>query len=247
MTAPLVLVHATKQLLADASGARLITAIADAQATRGLAHVVLTGGSMGSAILASVAASPAREAVDWSTLHLWWGDERWLPSGDPERNDTQNRAALLDQVPIPPEHIHAMGADDGDGSPEDAAIAYSQVVRSAPHGRGDDVMGFDVVLLGVGPDGHVASMFPGHPGLLARDAIAVAVHDSPKPPPTRVSLTFECLNRAREVWFLVAGTDKAEAVSRGVAGDDVDRTPAAGVKGAVRTLWLVDQDAARLL
>src|SRR5688500_13678645 len=93
-----VVVHPTKQLLAEAAGARLVTALLDAQAARGLAHVALTGGSMGSAILAAVAASPAKDAVDWSAVHVWWGDERWLPAGDPERNETQNRESLLDQV-----------------------------------------------------------------------------------------------------------------------------------------------------
>lgn len=248
MTAtPLVIVHPDKQVLADASGARLVSAVTEAQAARGLAHVVLTGGSMGSAILASVAASRARDAIDWSALHVWWGDERWLPAGDPERNETQNRAALLDLVPIPREHLHVMAPSDGGLTPEEAATAYETEVRRSLHSRDDDLAVFDVVLLGVGPDGHIASMFPGHPGLQARDAIAVAVHDSPKPPPTRISLTLTCLGRSREVWFLVAGADKATAVSRGVAGDDVERTPAAGVRGRDRTLWLVDRAAAGAL
>ncbi len=245
MAQPTVVVHPTKQLLSEAAGARLVTAILDAQAARGLAHVVLTGGSMGSAILAAVAHSPAKDAVDWSAVHVWWGDERWLPAGDPERNETQNREALLDQVPLDPANVHPMGAADSGTTPEEAAAAYGDALRTAPHPDADDVAGFDVVILGVGPDGHVASLFPGHPGLSATGAAAIAVHDSPKPPPTRISLTFECLNRSREVWFLVAGEDKAEAVVRGVAGDDVQRTPAAGVYGAERTLWLVDAAAAR--
>jgi 6-phosphogluconolactonase len=102
-----------------------------------------------------------------------------------------------------------------------------------------------VVVLGVGPDGHVASLFPHHPAQRIDDTIAIAVHDSPKPPPDRVSLTFSCLNRAREVWFLVAGDDKADAVRTATAGG-ADRwdVPASGVRGRVATRWLVDVAAA---
>ena len=104
---------------------------------------------------------------------------------------------------------------------------------------------FDVVLLGMGPDGHVASLFPQHPAQLVSDAIAVAVHDSPKPPPDRVSLTFECLARSRQVWLLVAGADKAPAVCRALTpGAQRWDVPAAGVRGLDATLWLVDVEAA---
>ena len=103
---------------------------------------------------------------------------------------------------------------------------------------------FDVMILGVGPDGHVASLFPGHPAQLTSDAIAVAVHDSPKPPPDRVSLTLECLNRSDRVWFLVAGADKAQAVRHGVDGAGPELSSAAQVKGLRETVWLIDSDAA---
>ncbi len=103
---------------------------------------------------------------------------------------------------------------------------------------------FDVCLLGVGPDGHVASLFPGRPELDVTDATTLAVHDSPKPPPDRVTMTFPVLNRSREVWFLVSGADKATATARGIRGDDLTRTPAAHVHGVERTLWLIDEDAA---
>lgn len=245
MTAPLVVVHGTKQLLADASGARLVNAILDAQAARGEAHVVLTGGSMGSAILASAAACPAQGAVEWQNVHLWWGDERCLPQDDDERNEKQCLEALAKHVALDPSKVHAVPPTDSpDGATaEDAAREYTRQLAAA---AGPDATSpvFDILLLGVGPDGHVASLFPGHPGLGAEEPGAIAVHNSPKPPPDRVSLTFPTLNTARQVWFLVAGPDKATSVARGVAGDDVTRTPAAGVKGTERTLWLVDRDAA---
>ena len=156
---------------------------------------------------------PARTAVDWSTVSVWWGDERYLPAGDPDRNDTQNDAAGLDRLGLDPANVHRVPGPDASESAEDSARA-----RTAATVRGSGGGEFDVMILGVGPDGHVASLFPGHPAQLTTDAIAVAVHDSPKPPPDRVSLTFECLSRSDRVWFLVAGADKAQAVRNGVEG-----------------------------
>ncbi|GGN04768.1 6-phosphogluconolactonase [Terrabacter tumescens] len=237
--APRVVVHPSKQILADAAAARLVGAIVDAQAERGVAHVALTGGSMGSAIIASLAAVPGRLAIDPTRLHLWWGDERYLPAGDADRNDTQNDEAGLASFGIPAEHVHRVAGPDSSESPEASALAYGEAIRE--HGQGS----WDVVLFGVGPDGHVASLFPHHPAQRITDAIAVAVHDSPKPPPDRVSLTFECFERSHQVWFLVSGADKAEAVAAALApGADRWDVPAAGPRGSDATLWLVDADAA---
>lgn len=237
--APRVLVHPDKQSVADAGGARLLLTLIDTLSLRDTAQVALTGGNLGSAILAAAGRSPLVGLVDWSRVHLWWGDERFLPDGDPERNETQNRQALLDRLPLDPDKIHAAPGPDRAETPEASAAAYETALRA--HGGGT----FDVVMLGVGPDGHVASLFPHHPAQRLTDAIVVAVHDSPKPPPDRVSLTFECLSRARQVWFLVAGADKAPAVCRALTpGADRWDVPAAGVKGLDATLWLVDVEAA---
>lgn len=238
MTRSTVVVHPSKQALADAAAARLVVALVDAVGARGVAHVSLTGGSMGSEIVRSLAAEPARTAVDWRRVHVWWGDERYLPAGDPDRNDTQNDDAGLATLGLDPAHVHRAPGPDATASAEEAADAYAAAIRE--HGSG----AFDVMVLGVGPDGHVASLFPHHPAAGTTDAVAVAVHDSPKPPPDRVSLTRECLERSRQVWFLVAGADKADAVRRGVEGSPFEETPAAHVHGEERTLWLVDADAA---
>jgi len=241
-TAPVVVVHPDKQQLADAAGARLALALADVQAAGRDGQVALTGGSMGSAIIATVAASPLRTLVDWSRVRVWWGDERYLDAGDPDRNDTQNDEAGLAGLGLDPAHVHRVAGPDASASAEASADAYGSLVRE--HGTG----AFDIVLLGVGPDGHVASLFPHHPAQRTEGAIAVAVHDSPKPPPDRVSLTFECLNRTREVWFLVAGDDKAEAVAAALApGADRWDVPASGVTGTEATRWLVDAAAASRL
>lgn len=240
----LVVRHGTPQLLAAATAGRLLAAIADAQAARGVAHVALTGGTIGGKTLAAVADSPARDAVDWRRVHVWWSDERFLPAGDPERNATQAQQALLDSLDLDPATVHLPPAADGpDGDDLDAAAAR-YAAELLQHGDGAEVPAFDVLLLGMGPDGHVASLFPQHPGLGRDDSSVVGVRESPKPPPLRVSFTFGAIARARQVWLVAAGAEKAAAVARGVAAGDVSETPAAGVFGTDRTLWLVDEAAA---
>ncbi|MGL4745641.1 MAG: 6-phosphogluconolactonase [Dermatophilaceae bacterium] len=237
-TSRLVVIHPSKSALADAAAARLVVALTDAVASRGVADVSLTGGSMGSALVEAITRVPARAALDWSRVHVWWGDERYLPAGDADRNDVQNELAGLGLLGLDWRTVHRVPGPDTSGSAEDSAATYATELRH--HGN----RGFDVVVLGVGPDGHVASLFPHHPAAATTGVAAVAVHDSPKPPPVRVSLTRECLERSREVWFIVSGADKADAVRRGVAGAPFDTTPAAHIHGVERTVWLVDVDAA---
>ncbi|MFR9724240.1 6-phosphogluconolactonase [Streptomyces sp. MS19] len=234
-----LVVHRDKDLMAQAVAARLITRIVDAQTARGSASVVLTGGRNGNGVLAAVAASPARDAVDWGSLDLWWGDERFVPQDDPDRNHGQARAALLDAVPLDPDRVHPMPASDGPwgADAEAAAEAYAAELAAAPGP-------FDVLLLGVGPDTHVASLFPGLPGVRETERTVVAVHDAPKPPPTRVSLTLPTIRTAHEVWLLAAGEDKADAVATAFSEPGELRAPAAGAFGLSRTLWLVDVPAA---
>jgi 6-phosphogluconolactonase len=242
---PVVVVHRDRQFLADAAAARLVTAIVEAQSSRGQADIVLTGGSMGSALLVSLAQNPAKDAIDWPRLNVWWGDERFLPAGDPERNETQARASLLDAVPLDPARVHAMPASDGPAGPDvDAAAARyaNELAAAAPSGH--DVPEFDVLMLGVGPDAHVASLFPEHPALHQQDTSVIGVRGAPKPPPTRVSLTFPSLCAARDVWFLVSGADKANAVGLALSGAGPLQAPAAGVTGSRSTTWLLDRDAA---
>ncbi|MFK0155662.1 6-phosphogluconolactonase [Streptomyces sp. NPDC090499] len=250
MSTPQLVVHRDKELMAQAAAARLITKIVDAQASRGEASVVLTGGRNGNGLLAALAAAPARDAVDWGRLDLWWGDERFLPEGDPERNVTQARDALLGQVPVDPKRVHAMPASDGPwGTDVDAAAeAYAAELAAAadPENHGP-VPTFDVLMLGVGPDTHVASLFPELPAVRETERTVVGVHGAPKPPPTRVSLTLPAIRSAREVWLLAAGEDKAEAVAIALSGAGEIQAPAAGARGRQRTLWLLDSTAASQL
>ncbi|MEU5164171.1 6-phosphogluconolactonase [Streptomyces sp. NPDC020875] len=248
--APQLVVHRDKELMAQAAAARLITRIVDAQAARGTASVVLTGGRNGNGLLAALGSSPARDAVDWQRLDIWWGDERFLPKGDPERNASQARAALLEHVPVDPARVHPMAASDGPyGSDvEAAAAAYAAELAAAagPEDHGP-VPTFDVLMLGVGPDTHVASLFPEHPAVRETDRTVVGVHGSPKPPPTRISLTLPAIRAAREVWLLAAGEDKANAVAIALSGAGEIQAPAAGARGRSRTLWLLDTAAAAQL
>ncbi|MEU0135981.1 6-phosphogluconolactonase [Streptomyces sp. NPDC006296] len=250
MTAPQLVVHRDKELMAQAAAARLITKIVDAQAARGSASVVLTGGRNGNGLLAALAGSPARDAIDWSRLDLWWGDERFLPEGDPERNVTQARAALLDRVELDPARVHAMPASDGPygGDADAAAAGYAAELAAAagPEDHGP-VPTFDVLMLGVGPDTHVASLFPELPAVRETERTVVGVHGAPKPPPTRVSLTLPAVRAAREVWLLAAGEDKAEAAAIALSGAGEIQAPAAGARGRSRTLWLLDAAAASKL
>lgn len=250
MTAPQVVVHRDKELMAKAAAARLITKIVDAQSARGSASVVLTGGRNGNALLAALNEAPARDAVDWARLDLWWGDERFLPEGDPERNVTQAREALLDAVPLDPSRVHAMPAYDGpygrdaDAAAEGYAAELAKAAGPQDHGP---VPTFDVLLLGVGPDTHVASLFPEHPGVRETERTVVGVHGAPKPPPTRISLTLPAIRAAREVWLLAAGEDKANAAAIALSGAGEIQAPAAGACGRSRTLWLLDRAAATQL
>ena len=246
MSTPEVFVYASGDLLASAAAARTVTRVADAIAARGHAHLVLTGGGIGTKVLAAIAAAPARDAVDWRSVDFWWGDERFEATGDPERNETGARAALLDALGVDPARVHAVPGPDGpDGDDPDAAAArYAAELAAA--GDGAPVPAFDVLMLGIGPEGHVASIFPESPAAHATGSV-VAVRNSPKPPPTRISLTFSAIQAAREVWILASGGEKAEAVAEALSGVSQDKLPAAGARGRDRTLFLLDPAAAAQL
>lgn len=250
MTPPGVVVHTTADLLAAAVAARLVTRVVDAQAARGRASVSLTGGGVGIAALRQLAAAPAVGAIDWSRVDLYWGDERFLPEGHPDRNETQAHEALLDRVPVDPDRVHPMASSDGPlgDDPDLAARHYAKLL--AHHARPEDhadVPAFDVCLLGVGADGHVASVFPNSPAVYETERAVVGVRGCPKWPPLRVSLTLPAIRAASEVWLVAAGESKAGAVSMALAGAGEVQLPAAGVTGRRRTLWLLDRAAAAKL
>lgn len=247
MSARRVVVHPDADVLAQATASRLLTRLLDLQSVHAPVHVVLTGGTVGIKVLADVAAHPVRDAVDWGTVHLWWGDDRFVPAGHPDRNVQQAREALLDHLPtLPHENVHEIPAarpDDPGFTQDDAAREYaSELARFAA--PGESTPQFDVLMLGMGPDHHVASLFPGRPELEVVGVATTGVVDSPKPPPLRVSLTFDAIRSAREVWIVAAGAEKAAGVHAGLSGASVTESPVAGATGQDLTLWLVDAAAA---
>jgi len=228
--------------MAGAVADRFLQRIAAAQGRGEEPHVALTGGTIAEAVHAEIARRAPDHDVDWSRVVFWWGDERFVAPDSPDRNARGAREVFLDVVGAT--QVHEMPSTAAAVDADAAATTYSDLLR-ASGGRE-----FDLVMLGMGPDGHVASLFPGAPQLDVDDRIAVAVTDSPKPPPERVSLTFPALNRTRAVWFLVTGDGKADAVKRALAEDgDVHQTPARGIdpapgEGAGETTWFLDLAAA---
>ncbi len=209
--------------VAQAAGARILQRATTAIDARGAFHLVLAGGTTPAACYRLL-----RDAdTDWARWHFWFGDERCLPPRHPERNSRMAAEALLDAVPVPPEQIHPIPAELG---PEEAARRYQAAI--AP------VLPFDLVLLGLGDDGHTASLFPGHHH--PDDALVVAVEGAPKPPPRRVSLNYPALARCRELLFLVTGDGKQAAVAAWRRGADL---PAARVRPEGRCEVLLDRAA----
>jgi 6-phosphogluconolactonase len=233
--------HDTADELATAMATALLGRLAAAQAEGGVPQIGLTGGTIAHALHLRLADLSPGSGVDWSRVVIWWGDERFVAADSPDRNAGQAREAFLDSVGVDPAHVHEMPSTATAASVDEGAAAYAQELRE--HGAG----AFEVLMLGVGPDGHVASLFPGHPALDVDDRVAVGVTDSPKPPPERVTLTLSALNRSKAVWFVAAGAGKAEAVARALGGAPVREIPAAGVSGQDETVWFLDSEAASRL
>ncbi|QKT07413.1 6-phosphogluconolactonase [Gordonia sp. X0973] len=240
--APRTEIHDTRDEVITAVADRLIGVVADAQRERGIARVVLTGGSNGIALLEALVGRA--DEIDFAALHLYFGDERFVPAADPDRNAGQARAALLDDPDAAGASVFEVAASDGEfGDDIDAAArAYAGVVDALPPGADGGV--FDVHLLGMGGEGHINSIFPHSAAVAEQQASVVAVTDSPKPPPRRVTLTLPAVNGSRHVWFLVSGTDKAQAVAAGVRGADPADWPCAGAHGLLDTTWFLDRTAA---
>ena len=231
-----ILVHANADEVVEALTARLLARLAEIQREFRVPQVALTGGRIATRAYEKLGAEGANSAVDWARVELWWGDERFVPADSEDRN-AEPTLKLLSRLGLHPDRVHRMPATDAGTDLDEAAEAYAAEL-------GDTV--FDVCLLGLGPDGHVASLFPEHPSSYAEGEV-IPVRAAPKPPPDRISLTLPVINRSREVWFLVSGSDKAAAAKMALLGAGPVQVPGAGVAGAERTLWLMDADAASQL
>lgn len=258
MSSPTVEVFADRAAVADAVAARLLEVLRQTVDAEGLAHVSLTGGGAGIATLSAVAqqTQDGEEAPDWSKVHFWWGDERLLPDRDEERNARQAWDALLSflvvEKGLPQENIHPMPTSEQAADPAVGARIYAQELESCspvggiqgPHGQ-LNMPQMTVMLLGVGPDAHINSLFPGKETLSVTGRTTAGESDSPKPPPMRVTLTFDAVQSTRRVWLVTSGADKAPAIARSVSpGAQILDYPAAGAQGTQETVWFVDQAAA---
>ena len=232
-----ILVHAGPAEVAEALATRLMARLVEIQRHQRTPQLALTGGRIATKAYERLAAEGANSAVDWSRVELWWGDERFVPADDADRNAKQALDLLAEPLRLNRELVHEMPASDAGLDLDRAAEAYAADLGSTA---------FDVCLLGMGPDGHVASIFPEHPSSYA-DGRVIAVRSSPKPPPERISLTLPVINSSREVWFVVSGADKAAAAKMALLGAGPVQVPAGGVSAADRTLWLLDRDAASQL
>jgi 6-phosphogluconolactonase len=244
-----VVLPTTEGLAADVAG-RLGTTLAHIQQRRTRAALALTAGSIMEKVWAELAKPPAADAVDWSRVDVFWGDERFVPHDSSDRNDLPAERLLFGAEPFSAARRYSMPASDGEyGDDLDAAAAgYARTLYDAR--RPDDhdaVPNFDIVLLGVGPDGHCCSLFPEHPGVYDDSAPVIPVRNSPKPPPARLSLSFDGLNTANEIWVVVSGSGKADAAAMALQGAGRVQVPSAGARGRFRTLWLLDRDAAAKL
>ncbi|WP_373407831.1 6-phosphogluconolactonase [Microbacterium esteraromaticum] len=238
-----VVVESTPKALATRVADRFLTRLKARTRNGRIAHVCLTGGSMGAAVLAATAADERSESIDWSLVHFWWGDERFVERDSADRNSLQSRQALLDHIAVPAENIHETGAPSDGLSLDDAAAAYA--AELARYASKDDAWpSFAVCFLGVGPDGHIASLFPDRPEVTVTGAAALPVRNSPKPPPERITLTRPVLNSSKRVWLVLTGADKASALGLALAGASYASVPAAGAKGRRRTVFFVDEAAA---
>jgi len=211
---------------------------------RGRFSVALSGGHTPERIYELLAGPTFNELVDWGRVHVFWGDERCVPPGDPRSNARTAREKLLDHVPVPPGQIHPIACAD---SAEDGAGSYESLLRSFFGGGPNS---FDLVLLGLGTDGHTASLFPGTVAVLEKDRWATEVY-SEKDGIYRVTLTAPILNRALVLAFIASGASKAEVLREVLTqGPGPERFPARLIdpdRYGGKLYWLVDKDSASLL
>jgi 6-phosphogluconolactonase len=239
---PGVLVQPTPAELFDTAARRFAAAVGEALSARGTAHIALSGGSTPAALYERLAMPEQRTRIDWKHVHVWWGDERAVPPDDPASNYRLARDILLRHLDLEPTHVHRMAADPI--NLEASALRYETELdgRLPP---GDPAARFDLVLLGVGEDGHTASLFPTSPALRIHDRRVAAVTEAPNWP--RLTLTLPVLNAARQIHVLATGIAKARAVSRALIGEPGPDCPVSLVRPTDgQLLWMIDSEADRL-
>lgn len=239
-------VYDDQDQVANAAAARLVDAILATQGQGKVSHLSLTGGRGGLNTLAAVRNQGRVSEIDWKRVELWWSDERFLPKGDPERNETGAWDALLNHVDLDPARIHPMPDLGGKYGSDVEAAAKGYAAELAAAAESGDCPLFDVSLLGIGEDAHIASLFPGHEQQFAPETV-VSISDSPKPPPVRTTFTMRVINNSKQVWLVAFGDGKAEAIKLATSNLPAIEAPAGAARGHDSTVLFCDQLAARLL
>jgi 6-phosphogluconolactonase len=237
MVRPIVNRLPNSEAVAEKVAADLFAFVRSSLDQKSRVDIALTGGKVGIASLAAASALPFSE-LDLSRLHIWWGDERYVESDSAERNSVQARNAWLRMIADTGINVHEFPSSDSGLPVASAAATFNAEFTSTG-------IHFDLMLMGMGPDGHVASLFPGKDNWSSSQAI-ISEELSPKPPPQRLSFSYAEINRSAEIWFTVAGSDKAEAVAVAF-GDDPESLPVGRVRGKEKTVWYVDQTAGNLV
>ncbi|MEY4499444.1 MAG: hypothetical protein RL319_432 [Actinomycetota bacterium] len=218
--------------LARGAAEEFVTRLSQLLAELPEVHIQLTGGTIGIATLAAIADREDAHLLEWSRVHVWWGDERFVESESSDRNAVQAKKAMLSKLPAT--NLHEFPAsDEGMNLDEAANFFAAELATLKPK--------FSLAFVGMGPDGHICSLFPGK-APIAQGALVIAEHDSPKPPQERLSFSYEAMNSVDEIWFVVAGADKQDAVSVAF-GDEPESLPVGRVHGKAKTIWFVDQAA----
>lgn len=222
--------------VAQQASLEIVETISNVLAKKNSVHIALTGGTVGILTLEVLGKIISEQKLDVSKAHFWWGDERFVESNSVDRNFNQARNAMPNLLGIDSKMIHAFPSSDNGMELETARSDFSAHIIEV---FGDTEPAMDLTILGMGPDGHVASLFPGmnHEGDLV-----IAVDNSPKPPPQRLSFSLELINGSEKILFVVAGLDKAEAIESVHKNPECD-LPAAKVEAQGQTLWIIDEAA----
>jgi 6-phosphogluconolactonase len=239
MSSRAIRTFADVESLSEVAAQEFVRCAREATAERGRFAVALSGGSTPKRLYQLLAGEPFRNQLDWGRVGIFWGDERCVPPDDPQSNYRMAREAMLEKLPIPADHIHRMEAErpDLDAAARDYQNVLARVLPGEPPA-------LDLVLLGMGPDGHTASLFP-HTDALHETTRWVVPNHVPQLHTNRLTLTRPILNRAREVLFLVAGADKAERLAEVLAGPaDPTRLPSQSIQPDGQLVWFIDQAAA---
>lgn len=253
-----LITYPDQRLFAEAIAARTLLTMNEVldRPDRERVDVAVTGGTDGTAILRAIASSPLLDVVDWRRVHIWWGDERFVPADSDERNEKQARGALFDclvaEGRMDDAQIHAMPADTRDArqradamprQTRDALRHAAAVYQSELLGELGQAAAMDIMMFGVGPDGHFASLFPDHKELLGDDpdVLVTGVDDSPKPPPTRLTFTVPMIARTDYLWICGSRAAKADAMAQTFTNERDMHYPASFADARRQLLWIGDE------